>query len=216
MTELGSWSSRSGKALWSWSCCRLIGAGRRWRDLARDDDRSVVDIWAELFEQEVDAVFWSDDLARATVPLLVKTCVEPVLPTGELVTDAAAATTSRTGFGPSMTAAARASTNPVSTSVSTSASSSAVAGTRDSRRSRTAARLKPTTPRLRRSHTMIGTDDKASGNLKSRQQAEPQVLTHANAQVLARNDDRRCSAQTRNPEVICQTAGFCPKAKMSS
>jgi hypothetical protein len=40
-------------------------------------------------------------------------------------------------------AAARASTNPVSTSVSKSATSSGVAGTRDSRRSRTAARLNP-------------------------------------------------------------------------
>jgi hypothetical protein len=61
-------------------------------DLARDDDdRSVLDIWAELFDHEVDAVFWSDELARATVPLLVKVYVEPVLlPIGELVAGAAA------------------------------------------------------------------------------------------------------------------------------
>jgi hypothetical protein len=64
-------------------------------ELAWDGDRSVLDIWTELFDQEVDAVFWSDDLARATVPLLVKTYVEPVVPIGELVTDAAAAQ-----FGP--------------------------------------------------------------------------------------------------------------------
>jgi hypothetical protein len=60
-------------------------------ELARDDDnRSVLDIWAELFDHEVDEVFWSDELARATVPLLVKIYVEPVLPIGELVAGAAA------------------------------------------------------------------------------------------------------------------------------
>ena len=69
-------------------------------ELARDDDnRSVLDIWVELFNYEVDAVFWSDELARATVPLLVKIYVEPVLPIGELVAGAAASGGRRSSVG---------------------------------------------------------------------------------------------------------------------
>jgi hypothetical protein len=73
--ELGLLSTHRGRAM----------PGPGLAELARDDDHSVLDIWAMLFDHEVDAVFWSDELARATVPLLIKVYVEPVLPIGELV-----------------------------------------------------------------------------------------------------------------------------------